>query len=97
MRWIVFFTDTPAMLKVRKERQDTHYEYLRQHESEILIAGGCKETPESAWVGGAWVLNVASKSRAIELIERDPYFVPNCRSYRLFSWGKVFADKEVVL
>jgi hypothetical protein len=41
MRWIAFFTDTPDMMEIRKERQDLHLEYLKTNESEILIAGGC--------------------------------------------------------
>ena len=97
MRWIVFFTDTPQMLQVRKERESLHLDYLRQHETEIVIAGGCREAPGSAFVGGLWVLDVASRERAVALIECDPYFVPAHRSYRLLTWGKAFADKTVRL
>lgn len=97
MRWIAFFTDTPEMLQVRAEREPLHLAYLRQHASEILIAGGCREAPDGAFVGGLWVLDVTSRQRAVELIERDPYFVPSCRSYRLLTWGKAFAEREVRL
>jgi len=97
MRWITFFSDTPEMMEVRKERQDLHFEYLKKHESEILIAGGCREVPDGAFVGGLWVLDVPSKERAVELIENDPYFVPSCRTYQLLVWGKAFAEKPVVL
>jgi uncharacterized protein YciI len=97
MRWIVFFTDTPEMLQVRKERENLHLEYLHQHETEILIAGGCREAAGSAFVGGLWVLDVASRERAVALIESDPYFEPAHRSYRLLTWGKAFADKTVRL
>jgi len=97
MRWVAIFQDTPAMLAVRQEREALHFEYLREHESEILIAGGLREAPGSAFVGGLWVLDVPSKERAIGLVENDPYFVPTCRSYRLLSWGKANAEREVVL
>lgn len=97
MRWIALFTDTPEMLEVRKEREPLHLEYLREHESEILIAGGCREAPGGAFVGGLWVLEVTSRKRALELIENDPYFVATYRSYRLLTWGKAFADKEIRL
>ena len=83
MRWIAFFTDTPEMLEIRKTREHLHFEYLRAHESEILIAGGCREAPGSAFVGGLWVLEVTARERAVELIEYDPYFVPAYRSYRI--------------
>ena len=97
MRWIVFFSDTPDMMEIRKERQDLHFEYLGRHETEILIAGGCREIPDGAFVGGLWVLEVNSKDRAVELIENDPYFVSSCRTYKLLTWGKAFVEKSVVL
>ena len=97
MRWVAIFQDTSAMLTVRQEREALHFEYLRKHEREILIAGGLREAPDSAFVGGLWVLEVASRERAVALVENDPYFVPSCRSYRLLIWGKAFAEKEVVL
>jgi len=85
------------MLEVRKERQDLHLKYLKTNATEILIAGGCREAPDAAYVGGLWILEVATKERAIALIENDPYFVPSCRSYQLLVWGKAFAEKSVVL
>ena len=97
MRWITFFTDTPKMMEIRKERQDLHFEYLQKHESEILIAGGCREVPGGAFVGGLWVLKVSSKERAVELIEIDPYYVPSYRTYQLLVWGNAFAEKPFVL
>jgi uncharacterized protein len=97
MRWVAIFQDKPAMLAVRKERSVQHLDYLRRHENEILIAGGLRDLPVSDFVGGLWVLEVNSRARAIELIEGDPYFIPEYRSYRLFAWGKAFADKKVVL
>lgn len=97
MRWIAIFSDTPEMMGIRRERQDLHFEYLRRHASEILIAGGCREASGGDFVGGLWVLEVASRERAVELIEQDPYFVPNCRTYKLLTWGKAFADLPVLL
>jgi len=97
MRWIAFFTDTPDMMEIRKERQDLHLEYLKTNASEILIAGGCRAAPDEAYVGGLWVLEVPTKERAIALIENDPYFVPSCRSYQLLVWGKALAEKSVSL
>lgn len=97
MRWVAIFDDKPAMLAVRQEREPLHLAYLRAHESEILIAGGLREAPSAGFVGGLWVLEVESKERAVELVENDPYFVPEHRSYRLLTWGKALADKRAVL
>jgi uncharacterized protein len=97
MRWVAIFQDEPEMLAVRKEREPLHLEYLGTHEREILIAGGLRDEPGSAFVGGMWVLEVPSNERAVFLVENDPYFVPAHRSYRLLIWGKALAGKEVVL
>jgi uncharacterized protein len=97
MRWIALFDDKPGMLAVRQEREPLHLAYLRAHEAEILIAGGLREAPGAGFVGGLWVLEVESRERAVELVEKDPYFVPEHRSYRLLTWGKALADKQAVL
>lgn len=97
MRWIAIFTDSPGMLNIRQERADQHLDYLRRHTAEILIAGGCRESPETPFVGGLWVMEVPCRGRAVELIEQDPYWVPAHRSVRLLTWGKGLPDLEVSL
>jgi uncharacterized protein len=97
MRLVAIFQDTPDMMAVRKEREALHMEYLRENGKEILIGGGLREEPGGAFVGGMWVLEVASKARAVALIESDPYYVPACRSYQLLVWGKALPEKTVVL
>ncbi len=71
--------------------------YLRRHTDEILIAGGCRESPVSPFVGGMWVMEVCRRERAVELIEQDPYWVPEHRTVRLLTWGKGLEDRVVVL
>ena len=85
------------MLAIRNQRQDQHMDYLRRNASEIRIAGGCREAPGGDFVGGLWVLEVASRERAVELIENDPYYMTSCRTYQLQVWGKAFADQPVLL
>lgn len=97
MRWVVIFEDKPAMLAVRQEREALHLDYLRKHEHEIPIAGGLREAPSSTFIGGLWILEVTSRERAVTLVEGDPYFFPAYRNYRLLTWGKALAEKEVVL
>jgi len=33
----------------------------------------------------------------VELVERDPYFAPPHRKYKLLTWGKALAEQQVVL
>jgi uncharacterized protein len=97
VRWIALFDDPPGMLAVRRAHEPAHLAYLAAHEGEILLAGGLRDQPGGAFTGGLWVMEVASRERAVELIEADPYFLHGSRPYRLQVWGKAFADKEVRL
>ncbi len=97
IRWVAIFEDEPGMRSVRREREPLHLAYLERHAAEILIAGGLREAPNQAFVGGLWVLEVASRERAVQLIENDPYYVPSLRRYKLLHWGKAFAERPITL
>jgi uncharacterized protein YciI len=97
MRFVAIFEDTPAMAAVRREREAMHIEYLRTHCEEIVIGGGLREEQGGPFVGGLWVLDVASKERAVQLVEGDPYFQVEKRPYKLHVWGKALPDRQVVL
>ena len=97
MRWVAIFEDAPGMLEVRKQNAQAHVDYLTENENEIIIGGGLRSGPSEPFAGGLWVLEVASRDRAVELIENDPYYAPAVRSYRLFTWGKALEDRVVQL
>lgn len=96
MRLVCFFEDTVEMLEHRKEFGKKHLEYLKENAAEILIGGGLRDKSEDVYVGGLWIMEVKSFERAKELVENDPYYVPEFRKYRLLVWGKAF-DEPVVL
>ena len=97
MRWIAIFTDTPEMLKVRAQHERAHIEYLDSHQQEIVLAGGCRLSPDSAYMGGLWILEVVDRARAVQLVEQDPYFIHGARRYELRTWGKAFPERQVLL
>lgn len=97
MRFVAIFEDTPAMALVRREREEMHIEYLRTHCDEIVIGGGLREQQGGPFVGGLWVLEVASRERAVQLVEGDPYFQAEKRPYKLHVWGKALPDRQAVL
>jgi uncharacterized protein YciI len=96
-RWIVVFDDKPEMLDVRKEFGQQHLAYLDAHKDQIQIGGGLRPNPGEDFVGGLWILEVNTREEAISLIENDPYYRTEFRSYRLFTWGKAFEDRFVTL
>lgn len=80
------------MALVRQELGEDHLAYLRRHRPEIRLAGGLRQEPGGSFVGGLWVFDVASRERAVELIEGDPYYRAHPRAYRLLVWGDAFED-----
>jgi uncharacterized protein YciI len=97
MRLVAIFDDTPAMPAVRGRLESAHLEYLRMHVKEIALAGGLRDEPGAPYVGGLWIMEVASKERAVQLIEGDPFFQAERRPYRLLVWGKALPDLPAVL
>lgn len=96
MRLIVMFKDKPEMMAHRALNESAHFSYLDAHCDEILIGGGLRNEPGAAFVGGLWVLEVASFERAEELVQNDPYYAVNLRDYEILVWGKA-GSREVTL
>jgi uncharacterized protein YciI len=82
---------------VRARIDPAHIAYLRAHSDEIVLAGGLRDVPGGAYVGGLWIFEVASRERAIQLIEGDPYFIAEPRPYQLRFWGKALPELAVTL
>jgi uncharacterized protein YciI len=91
MRYVVIFQEGPDMAPVRQALGDAHIAYLQSHANEILMAGGLRPEHGQAFVGGLWVFEVASRHRAVELIEGDPYYRALPRPYELLAWGQALA------
>jgi uncharacterized protein YciI len=97
MRFVALFDDTPEMDDVRRRLEPEHLRFLEEHHAEIPMAGGLRNEYGGAHVGGLWVFEVASRSRAVQLIESDPYYVACPRKYRLLAWGKALPHLQAVM
>ncbi|MFI4931609.1 MAG: YciI family protein [Burkholderiales bacterium] len=97
MRLIAIFEDTPPMPDVRARLEPAHLAYLRANVGEIVLAGGLRESPGAGYVGGLWILEVASMERAEQLVQADPFFQAEARPYKLLVWGKALPDLQAVL
>lgn len=97
-RWVVIFTDSPEMLEVRakKSLRDAHVAYAKAH-PELLIGGGLKPAPDQDFCGALWVVEANARSDIEELVKNDPFYVPEYRSFEIFTWGKILEDQTVTL
>ncbi|WP_171181015.1 MULTISPECIES: YciI family protein [unclassified Ruegeria] len=98
MRWAVIFKDTEDMLQVRARRdlRDAHVAYAKAH-PELLIGGGLKPDTDEDFCGALWVVEADSRADVVGLIEKDPFYVPQYRSFEIFTWGKLLEDQMAVL
>jgi len=97
MRLVAIFDDTPAMPDVRARLEPAHLDYLRANVGEIVLAGGLRDVPGGGYVGGLWILEVASQERAHQLVRDDPFYRAEARPYKLLVWGKALPDLPAVL
>ena len=96
MRIIAYFEDSEKIMGHRAKYEPDHLQYLKTNQKEIPIAGGLRPEPGGTFVGGLWVMEVESFERAEELVQNDPYYAPELRSYRLLVWGKAH-EGDVIL
>jgi uncharacterized protein YciI len=85
-QWICIFDDSPGMLAIRTERRARHHAFLSENAATILNAGALCPGETEPPTGALWVLDVEHREDAVRLIERDPYYEPQHRRYRLFRW-----------
>lgn len=97
MRFAVIFEEGADMLPVRQSLSEQHLAFLDRHRPEIPMAGGLRHAHEGLFVGGLWVLEVASREQAIEIIEADPFYKVLPRAYRLLAWGEAFPERQVLM
>lgn len=97
MRYVAVFEDSPEMVEVRRMHETDHLRFLEEHRDEIPMAGGLRDEHGGPYVGGLWVFEVKSRSRAVQLIESDPYYVAYPRKYRLLAWGKALPHFHVLM
>ena len=97
-RWAVIFKDTAEMLSIRarKDLRDAHVAFAKAH-PELLIGGGLKPEADQPFCGALWIVEAATKSDVETLILKDPFYVPDYRSYEIFTWGKLLEDQTATL
>jgi len=86
------------MLSIRADqtRRDAHVAYARAH-PKLLIGGGLKPDLDQGFCGALWVVEAKSREDVETLILNDPFYVPDFRSYEIFTWGKILEDQTATL
>ncbi|GAA6207026.1 hypothetical protein NBRC116601_03190 [Cognatishimia sp. WU-CL00825] len=94
--WVVLFEDEPEMISHRREHRDAHHAFLQENENRIKIAGNMRPMPGAPYSGGMWIVKGCDFDDVIDIVQKDPLYNPQYRSFRIFSWSKS-DDKLVTL
>ena len=94
MLFIVQFTDKPSSLALRLQLLPAHLEWLETHRASVLVAGSLRHEPDTAPVGGCWVVDAVDKEDVEALLRTDPFWIGGLRAtWQVFYWSKAFPDK----
>ena len=96
MLFILRFTNKPEKSALLPQLYPAHVEWLRQHESQVLVAGSIRTNAEAPPIGGLWIVEADSKADVEALFSTDPFWVNDLRQgYEILFWSKAFPDKKV--
>jgi hypothetical protein len=96
MLFAVRFTNNPDRLALLGQHYPAHMQWLKDHESTVLVAGALRAEPDATPLGGLWIVKADSKSEVESLFQTDPFWVNGLRqSFEILYWYKAFPDKTV--
>ena len=96
MLFIARFVNNPDRLESLPQHYPAHVQWLKEHESVILVPGALRSEPDATPVGGLWIVRADSKADVEALFRTDPFWVQGLRqSYEILYWSKAFPDKTV--
>lgn len=95
MRWAAIFTDRTDAGDIRAAHLEDHLAYLKSNKGTIMIAGPLRQEPDSAPLGGLWIIEGETRAEVEALIAEDPFQVHGLRaSTTIYCWAAapLFAD-----
>lgn len=93
MPYLIETYDNPASAHVRQERYQEHLEFLDRN-SHLLLACGAKLSDDGEHAdGGIYLVDLASREAAEELIAQDPFSQGGLfRDVVVQRWRKAYLD-----
>jgi uncharacterized protein YciI len=96
MLFILKFTNKPGTAELVTQLYPAHVQWLKEHESNVLVPGALRTEPSAPPVGGLWIVRAESKADVEALFQTDPFWVNDLRqSFEILYWSKAFPDKTV--
>src|SRR5438067_5662000 len=96
MLFILKFTNNPERAGLLGQYYPAHVQWLKEHESVVLVAGAIRSAPDATPIGGLWIVQAETKADVEALFQTDPFWVNGLRQgYEILYWYKAFPDKTV--
>ena len=98
MIFIARFTNKPEAAALLRQHYPAHLEWLKQHDSTIIVAGALRSEPDTTPVGGLWLVRANNRSEVEALFRTDPFWVQGLRqSYEILIWTNALPEKTILL
>jgi uncharacterized protein YciI len=95
MLFILRFTNKAGIADRLPELYPAHVRWLSEH-PQVLVPGAIRTDPETAPIGGLWIVEAESKAEVESMFQTDPFWVNGLRQgYEILYWSKAFPDKKV--
>jgi len=96
MLFILRFTNKSGTSALITQHYPAHVQWLKENESQILVAGSIRTDLDVPPIGGLWIVQAENKAEVESLFKTDPFWVNGLRQgYELLYWTKAFPDKTV--
>jgi len=96
MLFILRFTNNPEKVGLIAQYYPAHVQWLREHDSVVLVPGAIRTDPDAPPIGGLWIVRANDKAEVEELFKTDPFWVNGLRQgYEILYWYKAFPEKAV--
>ena len=86
--WIVIFQDGREMLARREQHFSAHVAYLTSQPEIFVDGASLSEDEDSPPSGGIWIVQARNRTDIVRLIEGDPMYHPEHRTYQIFATNK---------
>lgn len=97
MPYAISFIDDPDVLEKKKATRPVHLEYVMANAHRIITSGGIFPDEDDFPNGGLILLEVATRTEAVDYIENDPFFKAGIFStYTIRRWKKFIFDGKRV-
>ncbi len=75
MLFMMYGIDGPDGARIRAEKRETHFDYLKQNESIMVLGGATLADADDARTGSVLIINVADRTAADAFVANEPFHV----------------------